>query len=148
MRNYQKKLFFDSMPGRHKDLESWMEAMEDNNIEQIICLTGKEEIAEKSPSYAQWKEKSQPFTVQDLPIADFGIPQGDGAIDFWDWASEIAEDSLKDERPTFIHCGAGIGRTGMFAVAVLICAGKDYQEALKEIKETGSCPETADQINF
>jgi protein tyrosine phosphatase len=48
----------------------------------------------------------------------------------------------------FIHCGAGVGRTGTFAVAVLMELGYDLSSALGEIEPLGSWPETQRQRGF
>ncbi|MCS7173952.1 MAG: tyrosine-protein phosphatase [Armatimonadetes bacterium] len=59
-------------------------------------------------------------------------------------ASEVAR-RLQQGAGVLVHCGAGIGRTGTFAACVLMALGLDRAEAVRRVKEAGSCPETGEQ---
>lgn len=67
---------------------------------------------------------------------------------FWDLAARVHYRLLPEGARIFIHCRAGIGRTGMFATAVLMCAGKSFQSALLAVRRAGSNPETERQMEF
>jgi protein-tyrosine phosphatase len=85
--------------------------------------------------------------IHRLPIDDFSIPVPFQVPVFWRRVEEVAASISTGER-VFIHCGAGIGRTGMFAVAVLMKLGYSYDEAYAEIRAVGSYPETPEQREF
>jgi hypothetical protein len=148
MRNWKSKIFMGEMPGRSGGFDLWLEDIEHNGITSIVSLAREEEIAEKSPEYAQWWESGSWYDRTSIPIPDWGIPEDLEQIDlFWYSALDIGESIEQNER-VFVHCAAGIGRTGMFAIAVLLGLGYSYEDAYKQIQEQGSCPEVDTQIDF
>jgi protein-tyrosine phosphatase len=159
MRTWNNKLFLGSMPGRNKrgrpagDFDQWLNEMGDRDIRAVVCLAPDEQIAEESPRYHSWREKQKrlgadaDFELIDIPIADYGVPADSVKERFWDKAGEVAERAKAGE-VFFVHCGAGIGRTGMFSTAVLMEMGYDYEDALTEVQAVGSAPETEAQRAF
>lgn len=165
MRTWNDKLYLGAMPGRtkqgrpHGDFDRWLREMAQNKIGTVVCLASEEQIASESPDYAEWRrrhlsgpdrgESTGDVQVEliDIPVADFHAPEPTTSGSFWKAAKEIANQIGKGAR-TFIHCGAGIGRTGMFAVAVLMQQGYGYDDAYKEIDAVGSHPEVPAQRAF
>jgi hypothetical protein len=170
MRTWNDRLFLDAMPGRKKrgrpqgDFAQWEREIKERAIGTIVCLAPDEQIADESPEYAAWLARhegshsattaaatasraAQDVQIIRLPIDDFSLPVTFQVPVFWKRAEEIAATIGAGGR-VFIHCGAGIGRTGMFAVAVLMKLGYRYEEALTEIKAVGSYPETPAQEAF
>jgi protein-tyrosine phosphatase len=98
-----------------------------------------DEIREKSSSYAKALEQGMvPVEVRRFPIHDYSSPDDDRA--FADTVTEVAA-SLRAGRRALIHYGAGIGRTGLFAVATLMALGLPTVAARRRVKEAGSGPE-------
>jgi protein-tyrosine phosphatase len=155
MRNWNDKLFMDAMPGRKKpgrpqgDFSQWLREMKEYAIGTVVCLAPDEQIAAESPEYADWlaRHGEADIEVIHLPIDDFSIPVPFQVPVFWNRTETVAAKIMAGER-VFVHCGAGFGRTGMFAVAVLMKMGYSYDEALAEIKAVGSYPETPEQWEF
>ena len=88
----------------------------------------------------------EPRGIWYLPISDFGIPTGPVAQHFTIGVSAIAQ--VRDTAKIFIHCAAGIGRTGTFACSVLKKLGFSTRDAVTQIKLVGSGPETPNQKNY
>lgn len=158
MRTWKKKLFLDAMPGRNTfgrpkgDFDHWLREMEQNEIGTVVCLTPERQIAGESPAYAEWRRQQQERRADrkeliDLPIEDFNAPEPQAAQHFWQTARRVAEQIENGER-VFVHCAAGIGRTGMFSIAVLMSQGRRYEEAYQEIAAVGSRPEMPEQKAF
>ena len=115
-------------------------------VHSIVSLTSDEEISKKSPSYASAiANGSVPCHRWSLSVPDRGAP--DNESEFLNLASEVSE-SLKSGKNVMVHCGAGIGRTGMFAALVLMRLRVPLEEALRRVKAAGSSPETSEQSAF
>jgi protein-tyrosine phosphatase len=142
-----QNLYLGAMPGRYNPLNDWLSALNENNIREIVCLVPDQEIAIKSAEYAEWKKKNKEFDFYQFPIPDFGIPDEKRKADFRKLAEEISNLN-QSGTPVFIHCGAGIGRTVMFAAAALMRGGMTLDEAIRKVNETGSHPETDAQRSF
>lgn len=142
-----ENLYLGSMPGRYYAVSDWREALKEKNIKTIVCLVSDEEIKEKSPVYLTWKKENRDIKVFQLPVPDFGIPDKKDRASFWKLAEDISK-LKKNGTSVFIHCAAGIGRTGLFASAVLMCGGMSYDEAVRKVNAAGSLPETDEQRAF
>ena len=137
------EMYLHSMPGRYEPLEqSWAEIAR-LRILQIVCLAPDNEVGAKSPAYAAAiAEGKVPCRIRQFPVADF-----EGPTDlerFWLLATETA-DALRRGENVLAHCGAGIGRTGTFAIAVLLALGVPAENAECIVRAAGSGPEVASQ---
>jgi len=141
--NFSGKLWLTSMPGRNEPLEEFLGWCRRVSVDEIVCLVDGEEIAEKSPEYAAALKTGQmAFPVEQFPIPDYGVPKDiRGLVDL---ASRVSK-KLQAGRRIVLHCAAGHGRTGMFAVMVLLASGMSLESALKDVQAAGSSPETAEQ---
>lgn len=140
------KMFLHSMPGRYEPIEEFIEAVRLHQIHAVISLAGQTELAQKSPDYAHIVENNTADWKQILyPIPDFGVPVD--RQQFFEFVDNHADD-LRHGKRLLVHCGAGIGRTGMMAVCLLILLSEPKVTALDRVKNLGSHPETQDQIEL
>lgn len=157
MRTWNNKLYFSAMPGRTKyarptyEVSEWLSEMQANDIHTVVCLAPERDIQAESSAYAGWRQArgQDPagFKLIDFPIVDFGIPEQDRIPAFRALARDLA-DRVEQGEKVYIHCGAGIGRTGTLAVAILMALGYEYKKAYDEIYAAGSHPETPAQRQF
>lgn len=156
MRQWRDRLYLGPMPGRRQlgkpegDFGLFTEQMTEYGITNVVCLATKEQIRAESPRYEDWRNKHggmRHIELIDIPIPDLGIPDVFVRMRFWSKAAEIAERSQEGEG-FFIHCAAGVGRTGMFAVAILLKMGYEFEAALSEVRSVGSSPENELQLRF
>ncbi len=138
-------LYLHSMPGRHEPFDVARAAIVGSGIEQVVCLTPDEEIRERSPEYAAAIAAGLPWRHVAVPVPDFGIPED--AESFRQVARSTAE-SLRRGANVLVHCAAGIGRTGTFAVAVLCQLGVALPHAHRLVREAGSSSESDAQRWF
>lgn len=139
-------LYLHNMPGRSGYGETWEQFQLNagaSDIDTIVCLCSDEELGKKSPEYAHAvKNRKTGFNWKSFPIADYQVP--DNLDSFTSFVSDIAS-RLGDGRKLLLHCGAGIGRTGMTAVCILLALGVSLDAANKAVKAAGSFPETQEQ---
>ncbi|WP_170157203.1 protein-tyrosine phosphatase family protein [Roseimicrobium gellanilyticum] len=143
------RLFLTGMPGRYHDiqeaLEAWNELKAEVGKERMLLLSlvDEAEIRHKSPEYAKsihaglWEGERI-----SCPIPDFGTPENEKA--FRELIVDVAT-ALGSGANVVIHCGAGIGRTGMAAVCVLAAMGVPIKDATRVVRAAGSGPETPEQ---
>lgn len=139
-------LFLAAMPGRAAPLRDFLAAAEAEGIGHVLCLTGEDEVAQKSPDYAALLAAGGlPWTWRCHPIEDFGVPRD--AASFVACIAETAA-RLRAGGRVVLHCGAGIGRTGMAALCLLSALGLERGEAERRVRAAGAFPETAEQLAF
>jgi len=170
MRNWNNQMFLGSMPGIHEPFASWLSSMKEQDIEVLVVLTPLEDVEEVSPEYYSWlcslvptfqddpkttkpgryevqkPDVTNPKLIWYVPIRDFGAPNPQIMPTFLEAVKFVADS--KDTQKTFVHCEAGIGRTGTFACSVLRALGYSGSQALAEIRAVGSSPETPQQKNL
>ncbi|WP_378941365.1 protein-tyrosine phosphatase family protein [Mesorhizobium sp. ANAO-SY3R2] len=137
--NVPGQLWLGPMPGRLRPLEQDMAFLTERGVEQIICLAPQGELEQKSPAYAEGKA---PIATVQFPIDDFGVPADEDGLG---QLALRAATQLNEGRVLFVHCAAGIGRTGTFASLILIGLGFAEEQATALVSAAGSGPETAEQ---
>ncbi|MBT3193694.1 MAG: phosphatase [Verrucomicrobia bacterium] len=136
-------LFLHSMPARYEEWDAFSEQAREMQIDGIVCLTGMDEIREKSPDYAAALEAGcVPCPRASFPLEDYGVPD--------DWEAfarfvRAAVERIQSGERVLVHCAGGVGRTGMFAVCLLHYLGIEHRDALAAVALAGSGPEAPDQ---
>ncbi len=67
-----------------------------------------------------------------FPIRDFGAPDLAGG---WPALSSRCATSLANGSRVFLHCRAGLGRSGMVALRLMVEAGEDPDQAIVRLRE-------------
>ena len=95
----------------------------------IVCLNERHEFDDRYPAYVEWLRTNAPTRAVWWPIADLHAPP----------ITEIAPllddllDRLRRGDGLLVHCGAGVGRAGTVAAALLVRAGLDVGAALQHV---------------
>ena len=135
-------LYLHSMPGRFEPFARAAQAIAEYGIARVVCLTPMDEILDKSPEYHRAIATGLPWIHEFCPIRDYGVP---GEVqNFSDLARKVA-DGLQSGERTLIHCAAGIGRTGTFAMVVALKLGLPHADARRVVRAAGASPDTAAQ---
>lgn len=116
------------------------EAMASVGASVVVCLCEAFEIEDRYPGYVEWLETSGAMW---WPIPDFDAPPLDSALSL---VAEVAA-RLSAGTGVMVHCGAGMGRSGTVAAALLIHLGVPLDEALATVAESrpGAGPEVGAQ---
>jgi protein tyrosine phosphatase len=131
------------MLGRYRPLDEDVRDARAREIVRIVSLAALSEIADKSPEYGRIvQDGSLPWPIEFFPVANYGTPADRES--FSRFVTHVAGCLQAGER-LLLHCGAGIGRTGMAATCVLIALGMSLEDAAAAVREAGSGPETEEQ---
>jgi atypical dual specificity phosphatase len=104
------------------------EALAETGADRIVCLCEAHELKERYPDYVEWLSE-EPGRSAWFPIPDVHAPALGPALDFLDeLRSRLAAGEV-----LIMHCGAGIGRAGTMAAALLIRMGRSRTQALSTV---------------
>lgn len=105
--------------------------MAETGTDLIVCLCERPELIDRYPAYVEWLELQNHPDGQAVwfPIPDLHAPSLERVRPFLE---ELA-DHVQEGRSLLMHCGAGIGRTGTIAAALLMHLGIPHEEALSNV---------------
>ena len=141
--NVPGALWLHSMPGRMEPWERFLNEMRRHKLSLVMCLNPLDEVAALSPDYYKAITLGRlPFRRLHMPMRDMGLTSDAAAF-----ASGVAQlsQSLRLGDAALLHCAAGLGRTGTVAACVLKTLGLTSDQALQQVRNAGSNPQTAQQ---
>lgn len=131
-----------------------LECLLEAGITSFLDLTEQHELPSYEPLLHEIAAAS-PLYYRRLPITDHSVPESPGRM------TEILDyldAELSAGRNVYVHCRAGIGRTGTTVACHLIRSGLDNEQALAQLQRLWrqcarsrswpSVPETDEQIEF
>jgi len=93
----------------------------------VLCLNERHELADRYPGYVDWLRADD--RAWWVPVPDLHVPPLDAAVSLVD----ALLSHLRAGRTVLAHCGAGIGRAGTVAAAVLVTLGATVEEAVSTV---------------
>src|SRR3954454_8475202 len=85
----------------------------------IVCLNESHELSDRYPSFVNWLTVNAPHRAVHHPIPDLTAPAAAELAAL----SESVYARLEAGESLVVNCGAGIGRTGTVATALLMRSG-------------------------
>lgn len=112
----------------------------------IVCLTERHELVDRYPDYVRWLDDADADDAIWFPIPDLHAPSVDRMAPFVD---DLVE-RLSAGASLVVHCGAGMGRAGTTAVAVLVRLDVDVPTARATVAAArpGAGPEVGVQLDL
>lgn len=109
----------------------------------VVCLNELGELSSRYPGYVEWLKANQPDRAVWFPVPDLHVPDVDQLLGLLD----DLHARLAAGRGLLVHCGAGIGRAGTVATALLMGLGRDLDAALAQVAASRPMagPQTAEQ---
>jgi protein-tyrosine phosphatase len=96
----------------------------------IVCLNEADELRGRYPQYVEWLRAHHGSSAVWFPIPDLHAPP---LRQYCVLLDDVTSRLDSGER-LIVHCGAGIGRAGTTAVAVLVRYGIDLETALVTVR--------------
>jgi protein-tyrosine phosphatase len=96
----------------------------------IVCLNEIGELASRYPDYVDWLRANAGGRALWWPVHDMHAP----AVDDLRELVGAIRTRLAAGDGVIVHCGAGIGRAGTVAAAVLVAGGAGVNEALTIVR--------------
>jgi protein-tyrosine phosphatase len=112
--------------GKHFIGSDPLGAMSEAACDVIVCLCEREEIEDRYPEYVRWLESDGEQRARWYPVCDLHAP---GLQEARDLIAELHR-LIREGHGVLMHCGAGVGRAGTMAAALLIDMGLTRTEAL------------------
>lgn len=108
----------------------------------VLCLNERHELDQRYPDYVAWL-RADPRAWW-VPVPDLHAPSLDDAVAL----VETLVGHLDAGRKVLTHCGAGIGRAGTIAAAVLVAGGATVEDAITAVASSrpGAGPEAGAQM--
>lgn len=97
----------------------------------IVCLNERHELESRYPAFVEWLAEHAPERAVHHPIADLTAPD---LADLTALTEDLYRRLVAGQR-LVVTCGAGIGRAGTVAAAVLMRAGATRERAVAAVRE-------------
>ena len=121
-------------------------ALERTGADVVVCLNDRSELNGRYPDYVHWLEAAPPSRALWRPVPDLHAPPLDDA--------EVLLADLRQRLESgdglLIHCGAGLGRAGTVAAALLLTLGASNSDAHAAVAAArpAAGPQKAEQREF
>ena len=95
----------------------------------VVCLNERYELEDRYPEYVDWLLHAAADRAIWFPLHDMHAPPLDAVQPLF---AEIAR-RLDEDEGVIVHCGAGVGRAGTVAAALLMRRGLSLDDALATV---------------
>ena len=134
------------LPGR-VDLESDLQKIKENQIENVLTLVSSEELSKYGVPTLLNRFEEMEMEIMHSPIVDYGLPTHEQMKTILKWLYK----KVKSKENILIHCVGGYGRSGtVMAVYAKIYLGMSATDAIQYVRSIrgNEAVETAEQEKF
>lgn len=136
------------LPGLTAGLGPDIARIRDWGAEAVLSMTEVEEMRRLGSGGLGRAVEAAGMAWHHLPILDFGGPRGETAR-LWPLVADEVHGRLDHGGQVLVHCRAGMGRSGMAVLRLLVERGEDPRQALARIRKVRpGAVETAGQRDW
>jgi protein-tyrosine phosphatase len=142
------RLFVGQLPGRASKLAGELDALVAFGIRHVFSLLPAIDLADlyRVPTYVEEARTRFGERFVLLDVVDYEVPPDEAAFEA---ALGAADRALVAGDRVYVHCGAGCGRTGVFASCLLGLHGAEPLDAIGRFRAVRGCgPETPEQVAY
>ena len=142
------RLFVGQLPGRASKLAGELAALVAFGIRHVFGLLPAIVLADlyRVPTYVEEARARFEGRFALLDVVDYEVPPDEAAFEA---ALGAADRALVAGDMVYVHCGAGCGRTGIFASCLLGLHGAEPLDAIGRFRAIRGCgPETPEQVAY
>jgi protein-tyrosine phosphatase len=134
------------LSGKHFVAPDPDEALARTGTTAVVCLCERHELESRYPAYLEWLHENRSLRAFWSPIPDLGAPSVQEGRTL---VSELCH-HLNAGKRLLMHCGAGLGRAGTIAIALLVTLGADPVEAAAMVaaRRPMAGPQSLEQEDF
>jgi len=122
-----------ALPGSWNLLEDDLETIADWQADVVVTMTEQREMNGAGVGDLGQRLEAAGIEWHHLPVRDFNGLSGDSA-DVWESLSATLHRHLDDGRHVLVHCRAGLGRSGMVVMRLLVERGIPPEQALTRLR--------------
>lgn len=128
------EILLSRMPGSVTCIEDDVAEIVALNCACVLTLAPQEELIRHGGHTLSSLLMNEGIEWHHFPIIDYAtpLPSQDRV---WSELSERMHDHLNNNRSILVHCYAGVGRSGMIALRLLVERGANPEDALTQIRQ-------------
>ena len=118
------------------------QALADAQADLLVSLVQVEEMHMRYPDFEGWLHE-HPDRCRRHPIPDWGVVDDDEMLNTVEQLTGL----VMTGHSLVLHCGAGMGRTGILSILVLVTLGMPYEQAAVHVRahRGGAGPDSTHQ---
>jgi protein-tyrosine phosphatase len=105
------------------------DAVRQVGADTVVCLNEAHELEARYPEYVHWLRTNRDARAVWSPVPDLHAPDLETAVAL----VELLRSRLRDGESLLVHCGAGFGRAGTIAAALLLRLGLPLDVAVDTV---------------
>lgn len=131
-----------------RDLSLDLDRVQSWGAAAVLTLMSKDELSAFKVAQLGDEVENRGMLWFQLPVANHHLPDADFECR-WVYAGVRLRGLLRAGKKVLVHCGSGLGRTGVIAARLLVELGDSHEQAIVKVREArpGTLQESA-QVQF
>lgn len=120
-----------------RDLSLDLDRVQSWGAAAVVTLMSQDELSALKVAQLGDEVENRGMLWFQLPVANHQLPDADFECQ-WVYAGVRLRGLLRAGKKVLVHCGSGLGRTGVIAARLLVELGDSHQQAIAKVREARS----------